>query len=131
MLVSVGKREAAPLVAALIIVPQLAVVLFAPWVGPQADKHGRKSLLLVGFAAPLIRALLFALIDNPPALIVIQLLDGITAAIIGVMTPLVIATQGTGRFNRAQGVFVTAIGVSSLSPILSGLIVHHIGYSTG
>jgi hypothetical protein len=29
----VGKREAAPLVAALIIVPQLTVVLLAPWVG--------------------------------------------------------------------------------------------------
>jgi hypothetical protein len=106
MLAHVGKREAAPLVAALIIVPQLAVVLLAPWVGQ------------------------FALIDNPPALIVIQLLDGITAVIIGVMTPLVIAdvTQGTGRFNLAQGVFGTAIGVgATLSPTLSGLIVHHIG----
>ena len=40
-------------------------------------------LLLVGFAARPIRALLFALIDNPPALLAIQLLDGITAAIIG------------------------------------------------
>jgi len=62
------------------------------------------------------------------------LLDGITAAIIGAMTPLVIAdvTQGTGRFNLAQGVFGAAIGVgATLKPTLSGLIVHHIGYSTG
>jgi len=100
----------------------------------QADKYGRKSLLLVGFAARPIRALLFALIDNPPALLAIQLLDGITVAIIGAMTPLVIAdvTQGTGRFNLAQGVFGTAMGVgATLNPTLSGLIVHHIGYSTG
>ena len=134
MLAQVGKREAAPLVAALIIVPQLTVVLLAPWVGRQAEKHGRKPLLLVGFAALPIRALLFALTDNPLALTVIQLLDGITAAIIGVMTPLVIAdvTKGTGRFNLAQGMFGTAIGVgATLSPTLSGLIVHHIGYPAG
>ena len=91
-------------------------------------------MLLVGFAALPIRALLFALTDNPLALTVIQLLDGITAAIIGVMTPLVIAdvTKGTGRFNLAQGMFGTAIGVgATLSPTLSGLIVHHIGYPAG
>ena len=50
------------------------------------------------------------------------------------MTGLVIAdvTQGTGRFNLAQGIFGTVMGVgASLSPTLSGLIVHHFGYSTG
>jgi len=50
-LAQAGKREAAPLVAALIIVPQLTVVLLAPWVGRRGEKHGRKPLLLVGFAA--------------------------------------------------------------------------------
>jgi hypothetical protein len=45
-----GKRQAAPLVAALIIVPQLLVGLIAHWVGLLAEKHGRKPLLLVGFA---------------------------------------------------------------------------------
>ena len=47
------------------------------------------------------------------------------------MTALVIAdvTQGTGRFNLAQGLFGTLMGVgASLSPTLSGLIVHHFGY---
>jgi MFS family permease len=75
---------------------------------------------------------LFALTANPLILTVIQVLDGITGAVIGVMTALVIAdvTQGTGRFNLAQGVFGTVMGVgASLSPTLSGLIVHHFGYS--
>jgi MFS family permease len=66
-----GKREAAPLIAALIIVPQLLVGLLAPWVGQWGEKHGRKPLLLVGFAALPTRAVLFALISNPLALVII------------------------------------------------------------
>jgi putative transposase len=50
------------------------------------------------------------------------------------MTALVIAdvTKGSGRFNLAQGLFGTLIGIgASLSPTLSGLIVHHFGYWAG
>jgi MFS family permease len=111
MLASEGKRQAAPVVAALIIVPQFIVALFAPWVGERAEKHGRKPLLLVGFAVLPIRAVLFALTGNQLALIAIQVLDGITGAVLGVMTALVIAdvTKGTGRFNLAQGIFGTLV----------------------
>lgn len=129
-----GKRQAAPYIAALIIVPQLIVVLLAPWVGQQAEKRGRKPLLLVGFAALPIRAALFAMTSNPLALAVIQVLDGITGAVLGVMTALVIAdvTKGTGRFNLAQGVFGTLMGVgASLSPALTGLVVDYFGQSAG
>jgi MFS family permease len=129
-----GKRQAAPLVAALIIVPQVIVALLAPWVGQWAEKYGRKPLLLLGFAALPIRAVLFALTSDPLALTAIQVLDGITGAVVGVMTPLVIAdvTRGTGRFNLAQGMFGTAMGVgASLSTTLSGLVVHHFGPTAG
>src|SRR5262249_28599362 len=71
---------------------------------------------------------------DPYALIVIQILDGITGAVLGVMTPLVIAdvTKGTGRFNLAQGIFGTIMGVgASLSPTLTGLIVQRFGPSAG
>ena len=78
--------------------------LLAPWVGRQAEKRGRKLLLLVGFAALPTRAVLFASTDHSLALVAIQVLDGITGAVLGVMTALVIAdvTRGTGRFNLAQ-----------------------------
>jgi hypothetical protein len=119
MLAHEGKRQAAPLIAALIVVPQLIVVLLAPWVGQRAEQQGRKPLLLVGFAALPIRAMLFALTSNPLALMAVQVLDGITGAVLGVMTALVIAdvTKGTGRFNLAQGLLGTMMGVgASLSP---------------
>ena len=78
--------------------------------------------------------MLFAMIRDPYVLIVTQILDGITGAALGVMTPLVIAdvTKGTGRFNLAQGIFGAIMGVgASLSPTLTGLIVHRFGPSAG
>ena len=55
-------------------------------------------------------------------------------AVLGVTTALVIAdvTKGTGRFNLAQGMFGTIMGVgASLSPTLTGFIVDYFGYSAG
>jgi MFS family permease len=52
----------------------------------------------------------------------------------GVMTAVVIAdvTKGTGRFNLAQGMFGTVMGVgATLSPTLAGVIVDHFGRSAG
>src|SRR5262249_42981429 len=89
MLSHKGRSQAAPVIAALIIVPQFIVVLLAPRVGQWAEDYGRKPLLLIGFAVLPIRAILFALTSDPFALIVIQALDGITGAVLGVMTALV------------------------------------------
>ena len=77
-----------------------------------------------------IRALLFALITDPLLLLAFQLLDGISGAVVGVLTALVIAdvTNGTGRFNLAQGLVGTAPGIgASLSTALFGLIAASFG----
>jgi sugar phosphate permease len=50
------------------------------------------------------------------------------------MTPVIISdvTKGTGRFNLAQGMFGTVMGVgASLSRTLTGLIVDRFGRSAG
>ena len=88
-------------VSALIIVPQIVVVLTAPWAGRQAQSWGRRPLLAIGFSALTLRALLFAMTANPWLLIGIQLLDGVSGSALGVLTALVVAdlTQGTGRFQ--------------------------------
>jgi sugar phosphate permease len=52
------------------------------------------------------------------------LLDGISGAVLGVLTAVVIAdlTSGTGRFNLAQGIVGTASGIgASLSTALFGV----------
>jgi len=64
----------------------------------------------------------------------VQLLDGITGAAVGVLTPLVIAdiARGTGRFNFAQGFVGTFSGIgASLSATLSGLVAQSFGSTIG
>jgi MFS family permease len=120
--------------SALIMVPQVVVAIMAPWTGRQANMRGRRPLLLVGFAALPIRALVFAWTTNPTILIVAQLLDGVSGAMLGVLTALTIAdlTAGTGRFNLAQGFLGTISGIgASLSTTLIGLIAGSFGPAAG
>jgi MFS family permease len=125
-----GDSHSSIIVSALIVLPQIIVAVIAPWVGSQAKNWGRRPLLLIGFGALPIRALLFMLITDPPLLLLFQLLDGISGAVIGVLTALVIAdlTNGTGRFNLSQGLIGTASGIgASLSTALFGLIAASFG----
>ena len=130
-----GKLAYSPLlVAGLVTGPQIIVALLAPWIGYWSELWGRKPLLLIGFATEALRGLLFALVDAPYLLIVIQLLDGITGAVITVMTILIIAdlTTGTGRFNLTQGVVGTLIGIAAAtSTTATGFIVERLGDNAG
>ena len=121
-------------VAALIMVPQVIVAIMAPWAGSRANTWGRRPLLLIGFAALPIRALVFAWTANPTILIAAQILDGLSGTMLGVLTALIIAdlTAGTGRFNLAQGFVGTMSGVgASLSTTLSGLVAASLGRAAG
>jgi MFS family permease len=74
------------------------------------------------------------LTSNTAWLIGIQVLDGVGAAIFGVVSVLVIAdlTKGTGRFNLTLGAIATAVGIgASLSQVIAGAIVHHFNYRAG
>jgi MFS family permease len=120
--------------SALIMVPQVIVAIMAPWAGRRANAWGRRPLLLVGFAALPIRALVFAATTNPVILVVAQLLDGVSATMLGVLTALIVAdlTAGTGRFNLAQGFVGTISGIgASLSTALSGIVAGNLGRAAG
>src|SRR3984893_6197155 len=121
------------IVSALIVVPQVIVALMAPWAGRRAEV-GRRPLLLVGFAALPIRALLFAWTTDSMILIAAQVLDGVSGTMLGVLTALVVAdlTKGTGRFNLAQGFVGTMFGVgASLGTTLSSLVAGSLGRAAG
>jgi MFS family permease len=63
----------------------------------------------------------------------VQLLDGMTAAILAVMVPLVVAdlTRGTGHFNLGLGILGTATGIgASLSATLAGYLSDRFGSPT-
>jgi MFS family permease len=67
-------------------------------------------------------------------LICIQLLDGVSGTALGVLTALIVAdlTNGSGRFNLAQGFVGTFSGIgASLSTTFFGLIVGNFGSALG
>ena len=125
-----SSQWATVLIAACIVVPQFVVALLSPWVGRQAQIWGRRPLLIAGFAALPLRGLLFATVHDPYVLVAVQVLDGITASIIGVLVPLVIAdlTRGTGHFNLGLGIVGTTTGIgASLSTTFAGYMTDHFG----
>ena len=120
------------LIGACIVVPQLIVALFAPGLGRLADSWGRKPLLCICFTALIARGIAFALITNPYAVIVVQALDGVSAAIMGVILPLIVAdlTRGTGHFSLALGIVGSAVGIgAALSTTLAGYTTDQFGSS--
>jgi MFS family permease len=120
--------------AACVITTQVVVTLLASWSGIKAGQWGRKPLLLVAFAALPIRGLLYILTDNTELLVAIQILDGVAAAIFGVVSVLVIAdlTEATGRFNLTLGAVTAAVGTgAALSQTIAGALVHRFGYHAG
>jgi MFS family permease len=108
-----------------VIVPQLVVALMSPAVGRRAQEWGRRPLLLAAFAALTARGILFALVTDPFAVLVIQVFDGISGAILSVLVALVIAdvTRRSGHFNLAVGTIGTCMGIGgSLSTLLGGYV---------
>jgi hypothetical protein len=127
-----SSQWAPVLIAACIIVPQAIVALTSPSVGRKAQAWGRRPLLLLGFAALAIRGLLFATVHDPYLLVMVQVFDGVTAAVFSVMVPLIVADVacGSGHFNLAQGIVGTATGIgASLSTVLAGYISDKFGSS--
>jgi MFS family permease len=123
-------ETATALIAACIVVPQAMVAVVSVWVGRRAETWGRRPLLVLGLAALAVRGVLFAFVTNPYVLVAVQLLDGISAATLGVLVPLIAAdvTRGTGHFNLALGVLGAATGIgAALSTTFAGVIADEYG----
>ncbi|WP_244815950.1 MFS transporter [Caballeronia sp. Lep1P3] len=117
-------------IAACIIVPQFIVAVLSPWVGRQAQNWGRRPVLILGFCALPLRALLFAGVSSPYLLVPVQMLDGISAAVFGVMLPLIAAdvAGGRGHYNLTIGFFGLAAGVgATLSTAAAGFAADRFG----
>ncbi|GEL41017.1 MFS transporter [Methylorubrum extorquens] len=128
-----ASETATALVAACIMVPQAVLALTAPFVGRLAERWGRKPLLVIGFAALPVRGLLFAFVSDPYWMVAIQVFDGISASVLGVMVPLIVSdvTRGTGRFNTALGAVGTGMGIgAALSTALAGFMADELGSRT-
>lgn len=118
------------LVPAAIVLPQGIAAILSPRLGRFAQAWGRRPVLMLGFCAVPLRALLFAIGGPPELMVAYQALDGLGAATFGVMLPLVVAdiTRENGRFNLAYATLGLAVtGGAALSNVLSGAIATHVG----
>jgi MFS family permease len=127
-----NKGAETPLMSACIIAAQLIILPMALLVGSKAESWGRKPILVAAFVVLPVRGILYTLSGNAVWLVAVQLLDGVGAGIMGVLTPLILADlmRGTGRYNVSQGSVATAHGIgASLSNIVAGVIIVAAGYN--
>jgi MFS family permease len=120
--------------SAMVVVPEVVTALLAAWIARRAEDWGRKPLLLLGFAALPLRAVLFVLAPGPWWVVAAQATGGLTSAIIGIMTPLVISDvmRGSGRYNLAQGFAGTAQGIGgAVTNVAVGFLAQDFGYALG
>ncbi|KQW20873.1 ABC transporter permease [Afipia sp. Root123D2] len=125
MLTLQSSQSSAALIAVAMVVPQFVVAILSPTVGRKSQQWGRRPILLIGFSALVIRAVLFAAVTPSELIVLVQVLDGISAAALGVLVPLSIAdiTRDSGRFNLTQGLVGCAMGIgASISTTLAGIL---------
>jgi MFS family permease len=118
------------IIAACIMVPQAVVALCSPWVGRVAMNRGRRPILLLGWAALPLRGLLLAVLPGPYLLVAGQAVSGISAAVFGVMLPLLAAdlTRGTSHFNLCLGVLGLAVSIgAAMSTSMAGWVADSAG----
>lgn len=127
-----SAQWASALVAACIVLPQLTTAILSPTVAQAAQSWGRRPVLLVGFVMLPARGLVLAWTNDPLVIVAVQVLDGVSAAALGVLVPLILAdlARGTGRYNLAQGIIGCATGIGA---ILSTAVAGHLAdrYGTG
>lgn len=124
------SAQSSLLVSGLVVVPQIVVAFLAPWSGYLSELWGRKPLLLVGFGVEVVRAGLLSVISNPILWLPVQLLNGVSGAILTVLTVVVVTdlTAGTGRFNLARGsVGLVTTAAAALGLTTFGFIAQHVG----
>jgi MFS family permease len=115
-----------------VIAAQLVMIVMALFCGKKADVWGRKPLFLIAFLVLPIRGLLFSQFDSAYALVAVQALDGVANGIFAILFLLILAdiTNGSGRFNLAQGVLAMLVGIgASFSNIAAEYVVQFTSYS--
>jgi MFS family permease len=118
------------IIAACIVLPQGVVAICSPWVGRRAASLGRRPMLLLGWSALPLRALLLAVLPGAWLPIAAQAVGGISAAVFGVAFPLLAAdiTRGTSHFNLCMGALGLAVSFgAALSTTLGGWVADTAG----
>lgn len=119
-------------ISAAVTLPQLLTAVLSPRVGRAAERWGRRPLLLAGFAALPLRGLLLIPLPGAIPLVFIELLDGLSGTVFGIMLPLIAAdlTRRTGFLNLAIASLGLAASIgATLSTSMAGWVTDQFGAS--
>ena len=97
------------------------------YLGALGDRHGRKMMLILGVTLSIPACLLAAYSPNEEVLIVARLLGGVSAGMAYPTTLALIAALWSGPGRTRSIALWSALGgaISSLGPLLSGLLLEH------
>jgi MFS family permease len=133
-LAKINPEKDSIFMASCIVLAQIVMMIVAYSLGFIINKIGRKPIFLFAFIFLILRAILFTTTENSYHLLMIQLLDGVSAGIFGVIAVVIVSdlAAGTGRFNFLLGVLGLCVGIgSSISNIAAGFITKIYGFHIG
>lgn len=107
----------------------VAVAVAAPFL---IRRFGLAATLAIGLAALPVRGLIAAGFEGFWTVYPVQILDGVGAGLLGIVTPVAVERmlKGTGRFNAGFAAVMTVQGIgASLSNVVAGWLVTTGGYA--
>lgn len=128
-----GSGDATAWMSGCVIASSLTMIPVALLAGRNADRLGRRKLLIFACAVVILRCAVAMFASHRYWLIPIEFLDGIAAATFSVSTPLAVAdlTYGSGRTQTAMGgMAMMQAGGAALGGVVWGYAVQAIGYPT-
>lgn len=117
--------------ACTVIVAQATMIAVAVWTARLAPRRGYGVPLFCALLALPLRGCIAGFWQSPWSIIPVQILDGVGAGVLGVVTPGVVALllRGSGHVNLGLGMVMTLQGIgAAFSSSWGGLVARHFGY---
>ncbi|ANJ97475.1 MFS transporter [Serratia plymuthica] len=117
--------------AIIMIVGQVSAIAGA-LLAPAAARHfGLRHMVLFALATLPVRGVIAAQAQSFDVIYPVQILDGLGAGLLGILTPLMLEKllAGTGHFNLGFAAVLTVQGIgATLSSVVAGMVVQESGY---
>lgn len=118
--------------ACTVLVAQGTMILAALWAAWMASRRGYGPALLCALIALPIRGIIAGFWQSPWNIVPVQILDGVGAGIMGVVTPGLVALllRGSGHINLGLGMVMTMQGIgAAFSATWGGVVAAKYGYN--
>ncbi|HJA75632.1 MAG TPA: MFS transporter [Candidatus Desulfovibrio gallistercoris] len=118
--------------ACTVLVAQGTMILTALWAAWIAPRRGYGPALFCALIALPVRGLVAGFWQSPWNIVPVQILDGVGAGIMGVVTPGMVALllRGSGHINLGLGMVMTLQGIgAAFSATWGGVVADLYGYS--